>query len=61
MPQVGLPQIAPVNRPIKQKLAPIGAMERAPQAAIFIFQIRNTAPDTAIITKALWAIIAAGT
>ena len=48
VPQVGLPQMAPVTRAIKVRAAPMGAQAFMATSAIFIFQIRLTAPASAI-------------
>ena len=49
VPQVGFPQIAPVIRTRKASDAPMGAMLFAAQSASFIFQIKKTALEIAII------------
>ena len=49
VPQVGFPQIAPVIRTRKASDAPMGAMLFAAQSASFMFQIKKTALEVAII------------
>ena len=48
VPQVGLPQIAPVTNAIAVRTAPTGAAARIVTSAILIRQIRLTAPANAI-------------
>ncbi len=49
VPQVGLPQIAPVTSARKVMAAPSGAIAATAISASFIRQIRNTAAAPAII------------
>ena len=48
VPQVGLPQMEPVTRAMKVSAAPMGAQAFMATSAIFIFQIRLTAPAMAM-------------
>ena len=61
VPQVGLPQIAPVTKARKVIDAPSGAIHFTATSASLILQIRNTAAAPAIIKYPDCARIAAGT
>ena len=49
VPQVGLPQTAPLTKAIKVKLAPIGAADLKNIPASFALQIKQMNPKMAII------------
>ena len=61
VPQVGLPQIAPVARAMAVISAPYGAAARAKKAARRLRQTKNTSAAAASITYTLIDSIAAGT
>ena len=61
VPQVGLPQTAPVNRARKVSQSPTGATAFTNTSASFMRQTRVTTAATAIMMYADWARNAAGT
>ena len=61
VPQVGLPQIDPVNNAYKVKLAPIGAADFNNIPEIFTLQTIVINPHTAMNIKIDWPNIAEGT